>query len=61
MSFTLELMPLVTYLLAVIGVAVVVLAASALALGIPAVRQSHLSRQSRDSRGTATARHAFGH
>jgi hypothetical protein len=61
MSFTLELMPLVSYLLAVIGLGAVTLTLAAAATAVPAVRRAHATRVARQQSIPAFYRHALTH
>lgn len=61
MSFTLELMPLVSYLLAVIGLGAVTLTLAAAATTVPAVRRAHATRVARQQSIPAFYRHALTH
>jgi len=67
MSFTLDLMPLVTYLAAMIGIGALVFAGTAIAAAIPVVRRNHSLRIARHEsipafyRNAITGRHAFSH
>lgn len=61
MSFTLELMPLVSYLLAVIGLGAVTPTLAAAATAVPAVRRAHATRVARQQSIPAFYRHALTH
>ena len=61
MSFTLELMPLVSYLLAVIGLGAVTLTLAAAATAVQAVRRAHATRVARQQSIPAFYRHALTH
>ena len=61
MSFTLELMPLVSYLLAVIGLGAVTLTLAAAATAVPAGRRAHATRVARQQSIPAFYRHALTH
>jgi len=61
MSFTLELMPLVSYLLAVIGLGAVTLTLAAAATAVPAARRAHATRVARQQSIPAFYRHALTH
>lgn len=61
MSFTLVLMPLVSYLLAVIGLGAVTLTLAAAATAVPAVRRAHATRVARQQSIPAFYRHALTH
>lgn len=61
MSFTLELMPLVSYLLAVIGLGALTLTLAAAATAVPAVRRAHATRVARQQSIPAFYRHALTH
>lgn len=61
MSFTLQLMPLVSYLWAVIGLGAVTLTLAAAATAVPAVRRAHATRVARQQSIPAFYRHALTH